>query len=103
MKVVLVHNTRVFLDLVRAGLWETEVRLKSYDNIGWKKVYQLSEEQSVVGLVAAGIEHVIGIKVPQDIVLMFVGSTIQLEQRNKAMNARRCQGTGQWHLLKLTR
>ncbi len=79
-------NTRVFLDLVRAGLWETEIRIKPYDNIDWKKVYQLSEEQSVVGLVAAGIEHVIDIKVPQDIVLMFVGATIQLDQRNKAMN-----------------
>ena len=37
-------------------------------------------------MVAAGLEHVIGIKVPKEDVLQFVGQALQLEQRNQAMN-----------------
>lgn len=38
-------------------------------------------------MVAAGIDHVVDVKVPQAWALQFAGQTIQLEQRNKAMNA----------------
>lgn len=49
----------------------------------------------MVGLVAAGIERVQcewlkehgSSLVPQTMVLQFVGETLQLEQRNRAMNA----------------
>lgn len=75
-----------FFELVRAGLWETEVRLKYYEGIDWKQVYKIAEEQSVVGLVAAGLEHVSDIKIPQEIALLFAGQVVQLEQRNLAMN-----------------
>ena len=47
---------------------------------------RLAEEQSVVGLVTAGLERVADVKVPKEVVLQFVGSTLQIEQRNKAMN-----------------
>ena len=79
-------NTKVFLELVRAGLWEKEVRLSQFDNIDFSEVYRLAEEQSVIGMVAAGIDHVVDVKVPQVWALQFAGQTIQLEQRNKAMN-----------------
>lgn len=46
----------------------------------------LAEEQSVVGLVTAGLERVKDVKIPQEWLLQFIGSTLQLEQRNKAMN-----------------
>ena len=39
-----------------------------------------------MGLVAAGIEHVSDVKVPQSCVLQFIGSTLQIEQRNTLMN-----------------
>ena len=39
-----------------------------------------------MGVVAAGIEHVTDLKVPQEVALTFVGSALQLEQRNQAMN-----------------
>ena len=77
---------KVFLALVRAGLWEEDVQLGSYGEIDFKKVHQLAEKQSVVGLVAAGIEHVTDTRIPKDVVLSFVGQALQLEQRNKAMN-----------------
>lgn len=81
------NNQKAFFELLRAGLWEKEVRLSPYKNIDFSEVYRIAEEQSVIGLVAAGFEHVSDVKVPQQIALQFAGQTIQLEQRNKAMNA----------------
>lgn len=80
------NNQQVFLALVRAGLWEQEVCHLPFDGIDFKEIYRLAEEQSVVGLVAAGLEHIVDIKVPQEDALTFVGNAIQLEQRNAAMN-----------------
>lgn len=80
------NNTQAFLALVRAGLWETEVRLSQFNNIDFSQVLKLAEEQAVVGLVAAGIEHVSDVYVPKDVTLQFVGQALQLEQRNSAMN-----------------
>ena len=77
---------QAFFALVQAGLWEKDVRLAPLENVDFREVYNLAEKQSVVGLVAAGIEHIIDVKVPQEMVLTFVGSTLQLEQRNIAMN-----------------
>lgn len=77
--------------LVRAGLWEnydadnTPISVDTV-NVDWNKVYQHALEQSVIGLIAAGLEKVNSIKPPQDIMLKIVGSTIQIEQRNKGMN-----------------
>ena len=79
-------NTKAFFELVRAGLWEKEVRLSNYENIDFAEVYRLAEEQSVIGMVAAGIDYVVDVKVPQVWALQFAGQTIQLEQRNRAMN-----------------
>lgn len=80
------NNVEAFLALVRAGLWEHEVRLSNYDNIDYSEVFRLAEEQSVLGLVAAGIEHVSDIRPPKEDVLQFIGQTLQLEQQNQAMN-----------------
>lgn len=80
------NNTQAFLALVRAGLWETDIRLLQYGIIEFKEIHRLAEEQSVSGLVAAGLEHVTDIKVPKDISLQFVGQALQLEQQNKKMN-----------------
>lgn len=80
-------NLQAFLALVRSGLWEQDIQLLPYGEIKYKEVYRLAEEQSVVGLVAAGLEHVKDVKIPQDVALQFVGNALQLEQRNTAMNA----------------
>lgn len=75
-----------FLELVRAGLWEKEVRLEQYGKIDFEEIYRLAGEQSVVGLVTAGFEHIQDVKAPQEIVLQCIGESLQLEQTNKAMN-----------------
>lgn len=80
------NSTEFFLELVSAGLWEKDVRLLSNNNFDYKEIYTLAKEQAVIGLVAAGIEHVKNINIPQNEALLFVGSALQLEQRNIAMN-----------------
>ena len=47
---------QAFFALLRAGLWEQEVQLQPYGEVDFAEVLELAEEQSVVGLVAAGIE-----------------------------------------------
>lgn len=83
----LLANQQVFFTLLRAGLWEQKVRLQENEAIDYNEVYRIAQEQSVVGLIAAGIEHLVNVKAPKDMVLTMVGETLQMEQRNKAMNS----------------
>ena len=80
------NNKQAFFALVRAGLWEQEVWLSPFEEIDFNEVYRLAEELSVVGLVAAGLEHVVDTKVPHGDALAFGGGALQLEQRNLSMN-----------------
>lgn len=91
-------NIDVFLSLLRAGLWESvNANLDPNPNfiggVDWNGVYRMAEQQGVIGLVAAGIESVnlnhnanLNLSIPQVTALTFAGATIQMEQRNKAMN-----------------
>lgn len=79
-------NVEAFFALLRAGLWEKDVKLFTFGKIDYSAIYKLADEQSVVGLVAAGLEHVTDIKMAKESILQFVGSTLQIEQQNKAMN-----------------
>jgi len=72
--------------LVRAGLWESKIDLLSYGAIDFAAVYQLAEKQSVVGLVAAGMEHVSDMRIMKSDALPFLKKVYSLEQRNLAMN-----------------
>lgn len=80
------NSIEIFFELLRAGLWEKDVELQKYGTTDFSEIMQLAEEQSVVGLVTAGLEHVVDVKIPQERTLQFIGSTLRLEQRNKAMN-----------------
>ena len=99
-------NIAAFFALLRAGLWEDAgLPLTAYglpesgDEVDWSKVLNMAEEQSVVGLIAAGIERFLDKPsgkaerkvhgaplVPKPMALQFIGRTVQLEQRNQAMN-----------------
>lgn len=79
-------SLQAFLALVRAGLWEKEVRLAPYGTLDFSAILDLAEEQSVVGLVAAGIEHVTDGRPAKKDVLQYIGRVTQQEQRNQAMN-----------------
>ena len=76
-----------FIALLRAGLWEQEARLANLGVIDYEAIYKLAEEQSVIGIVTAGLEHISDTVPPQKDVLQFVGTTLQYEQRNIEMNS----------------
>ncbi len=80
------NNHKAFFALVKAGLWDIKVQLLPYGQIDIKKITRFAEEQSVTGLVVAGLEQVSDIKLPQEDVLSLIGTTIQIEQRNQSMN-----------------
>lgn len=86
---------KAFLELIRAGLWadaeSTDLRIQGFsEHVDWRKVYQLASEQSVVGLVTAGIERVkeynSQFTIPQEVLLQMIGEVQMIEQTNKAMN-----------------
>lgn len=79
-------NIQTFFDLLRAGLWEKEARLSHYKDIDYSAIYKLAGEQSVIGLITAGLERVSDVKIPKEVILQFVGSTLQIEQQNRSMN-----------------
>ena len=87
------NNIETFFALMRAGLFPvhgSQFTVNGFDLVDWGEVYRLAEEQSVVGLIADAIDRFkvqdSRFKVPQEWALQFVGQTLQLEQRNKAMN-----------------
>jgi hypothetical protein len=80
------NNIAAFYALLRAGLWDEGANLLSYVDVDFSSIYQLAEEQSVVGLITAGLENVKDMQVPKNTLLTFIGRTMQIEQHNKAMN-----------------
>lgn len=80
-----------FFALIRAGLWEKaganlNLDVNLDEKVEWEKVYQLAEEQSVIGVVLAGIEHS-RVKPSQELLLQWIGEVQMLEQQNKEMNS----------------
>ena len=80
------NSQQFFFELLRAGLWVHEARLSKHYNIDYPAIMQMAEEQSVVGVVTAGLEQVSDVTVPKEMLLQFIGSTLQIEQQNKDMN-----------------
>lgn len=80
------NSCQVFFALLRAGLWEQEFRLWQSEGVDYSILIEIAEEQGVIGLIAAGLEHLQDVKAPKEMLLQLVGHTIQLEQQNNAMN-----------------
>ena len=113
------NTTQAFLELVKTGLWAeaddnldllcktSAKRLSTYgaqeseqaranlnDNVVWEEVYRLAEEQSVVGVVLAGIEQLrnandndnLDLDLNHELLLQWIGETQMLETQNRAMN-----------------
>lgn len=80
------NSQDIFFALVRAGLWNgrnQELRIEGATD--WSEIYRLAQEQSVSGLVLAGLESS-DAKPPQPLLLQWIGNVQVLEQQNKAMN-----------------
>ncbi len=90
------NSIEAFFLLVRAGLFGRTEVIEGFlpDDVDWQEVFRLAKEQSVIGLVAEGIElvrtewpktHGTPL-VPKQWALKFASGTLRLEQRNQTMN-----------------
>lgn len=88
-------DQKVFLTLLRAGLFSfhgegLKVNESLFCAVEWKRVYRLAQEQSVQGIVLQGLEKLraknLELRVPQTLLLQWIGEVQMIEQRNKAMN-----------------
>ena len=84
------NNQQAYFTLLKAGLWELEVRLSQLGEVDYEFVFRLAQEQSVTGLLAAGLEKLSDVKVPQSLTLQIVGDCLQLEKKNGEMNGFVC-------------
>lgn len=91
------NNQKAFFELLKGGLWNKEVRLAGYTDVDCSALLDLATEQSVIGLITAGIERVTDVKLPRIDVLQFIGQTQYIEQQNKDMNAFVAELFGQLH------
>ncbi len=89
-------NKDAFFALLRVGLWgkadtNLTVDLILNEGVNWDKVYQLAQEQSVQGSVVQGLEERraknLELRVPQTLLLQWIGEVQMIEQQNKDMNA----------------
>ncbi|MBQ7459248.1 MAG: nucleotidyltransferase family protein [Bacteroidales bacterium] len=80
------NNTETFFSLVRSGLWERSESLPSNAQIDVNALYKLAEEQSVVGLVAAGLQHVDKEYLADRQTTAIMEKVMFLEHRNRLMN-----------------
>jgi len=80
------NDIDAFFILLRAGLWEQKCLLASCEPVDFKEVYRIAEEQSVRGLIAAGLEHVQDVQVPYDDAKAFIRAVLKQEKINNAMN-----------------
>lgn len=92
------NTIKVFFTLVRVGLFPVHdegfmVNESLFQDVEWEKVYQLAQEQSVLGLVLAGLEQYknlnanLDLNIPKVLLLQWIGEVQVIEQRNKEMNA----------------
>ena len=80
------NTEQVFFALLRSGLWELEIELLPYGPVDFDAIYKLAEEQSVIGLVGAALEHITDGKPGKMQIRPFLTWVIAQEQRNSAMN-----------------
>lgn len=102
---VMDRNQEAFIEFVRAGLWE-DIKVNGeglkvndfstglFTSVDWREILRLAKEHSVIGLVAAGMEHLdvrcqkenVRCRPSQEVKLQFIGQALRIEQKNLAMN-----------------
>lgn len=75
----------VFYALLKAGLWEQRVQLSAFGAINFSKVFRLAQEQSVVGLIAAGVEMIDDSRPSKESILPILAQVFSIENRNNSI------------------
>lgn len=86
MKKVDKRVVEAFFALLNSGLWERDLELAALDEVDFKALFKLADEQAVIGLVTAGLDNLKGVKVENDDVLPFLKEAMSLEYWNTEMN-----------------
>ena len=76
---------KYFFELLQVALGNRQVLSGAPTSEEWEVIYRLAMEQSVLGLVLAGIETT-NVRPPQELLLQWIGEVQVLEQQNKEMN-----------------
>lgn len=99
-------NINIFLALLRVGLWanttvhESWLEVYGSEQVDWNRIYELADEQSVIGLVTAGIDLYrlhnsstskagnpsASFFVPEEVLFGMISDVQMIEQTNKDMN-----------------
>lgn len=81
-------EVKAFFNLLKVGMWPKPKKQVSVDGtLDWNGVYRLASEQSVLGLVLAGIDCLpIAQRPPKVLLLQWIGEIQMLEQQNLSMN-----------------
>lgn len=82
------NNQEAFFALLRAGLWpELDKPALQESPMDWGEIYRLASEQSLLGLVFAGIDRLsVEQRPPKVMMLQWIGEVQLLEQRNQTLN-----------------
>lgn len=76
------NTVEAFLALVRAGLWESDVRVLPFGDLDYAGMYRIAISQSVTGLLYAGLKHVCDADISKEYLPVFSDFIEQLEIRN---------------------
>ena len=82
----------IFLSFLKSGLWGRPVKLPDGGSIDWDALYQIAQEQAVIGLIADGIEYSIdslkksGIIPDTAVFRRIIAQVIDIERTNLKMN-----------------
>ena len=85
MKVCSINKMKYFFELLQVALGNRAFLSGAPTSEEWEVIYRLATEQSVLGLVLAGIETA-NVRPPQELLLQWIGDVQILEQQNKEMN-----------------
>lgn len=89
-KFLLDEEQTVFLRLLRAGLWEQDVEDLSVFPLStesWRKIFAMSTEQTVVGIVYRGLHHIPDNCLPPlELMCRWVAEAERIERNNRQMN-----------------
>lgn len=76
---------KIFFALLRAGLWEKPLSLAHFGEVDFPALHRMAREQTVLGLVAAGLNHVVDKELPEPDMVPFGGDVLKIEHQNQSM------------------
>lgn len=83
------EREKLFIELLKAGLWETEVDLGLFENsvADWEGMMTLAREQTVTGVFADGLAKLPKTVVPRVQKITITKEALDIEERNGKLNA----------------